>query len=125
MSGINKTGAQPTQLPSLSFEGTQKPAAPSTETNAIDRLNLSFDSFEVGPSTSRPASEKGRRAVETFHNKLDSIMNPDAMALANGARPVNPGDAFTDAQKDRLVGAAKDMMMDMPLPGQRSSSSRR
>jgi hypothetical protein len=93
-------------------------------------LNLDLDfglqgnTFEVGrptPGTLVPAgptrtpSPEMTAAVDRFNGRLQSILGHDAMALAQGRTPITSSDQMTDGQRDQVVGAAKDMLMDIPI----------
>lgn len=118
--GIKGSGATP------AFTGIQgmltEPGAPAAEANPTTPLDLSLpftnDGFEVGAPTAGSAdtgSPEMRRALDRYHGRLESILGHDAMSLAQGRTPITSSDQMTDAQKDRLVGASKDLLMEMPI----------
>ena len=112
-------GNQPVVLP----PETTPVSGPANNQPGVNRplnLNLNLnDSWEVGgsqgPTLSPAVREKADTAVNNFDSRLRSILNHDAMSLAEGQTPFRNGDTLTDTQRNDLQDATKDMLMDMPI----------
>lgn len=68
-----------------------------------------------GPTLSGPVKERADAAVSTFQDRVSKILHHDAESLALGHTPARTTADLSDEQKTQLQGAAKDMLMEMPI----------
>ncbi|MBI5496686.1 MAG: hypothetical protein HY904_16855 [Deltaproteobacteria bacterium] len=98
--------------------GTTTPAPATTQTPAG-----TGDGFSVGGTARAPAQTPAQKewgnSVNRYQDRLNDVLGNNAQAFANaaahGTRTPAQGGDITDAQRDQLVGATKDLMMDMPV----------
>lgn len=129
MVDFKRTGGLP-YIPPAGNQGTTNGAEGETfslsalrNMEATTGLDLSLpldysagDRFEIGGNTDKPAFDpKLKAATDRFESRMNSILGHDAMSLANGVTPYQPGMELTDGQRDKMVDAAKDLLKDVPL----------
>lgn len=116
---ISRADRNPVVLPPnpVSHAGeTQPTTTQPTSPGLTDMQNRRWDlDGAQGPDLSPAVRTRSEAAVNTFHDRLRTILHHDAMSLAEGHTPVRSGDTLTPGQQGELTDAAKDMLMDMPI----------
>lgn len=113
-------GNQPV-LPPTTPETTPQTVTTTTpsSTTLPQHLNVSSNRWEVGNTATTELSpavrERSDAAINNYNSQIRTILHHDAMSLAEGHTPVRSGDALTDAQRNQLTEATKDMFMGMPI----------
>ncbi len=62
-----------------------------------------------------PVRQAMQASVDRFTGRIEATLNHDAMAIADGKRPVREGEPLSDAQQQALQAATQDFVKDLPL----------
>jgi hypothetical protein len=90
-------------------------AAPPTGPPGVQRA-LQFPSVAMErPAASQEAQAATKTAIDAFHARLAVILRQDAGSLAQGLRPVQPGESLSSRQQKDLERAARDLVGSLPL----------
>ena len=87
---------------------------PSVDTDQFDFQSSSLRSRNLIGRT--PAvQERTSQIIDSFTDRIETILHHDAGSLAAGHTPVREGDTLTSAQQDQLKDAATDLIKEMPV----------
>lgn|GEM_PF-1482731 len=111
----SNTGATDTGAASTSG-GEEKVADPKDGSTggALPNMGDGYEAKRSGLKMTPKAVETQNQALDKFNTTFSEMFKPNARQLAAGVKPADPNN-LTEAQKDKMVDATKDVLTDMPV----------
>jgi hypothetical protein len=125
-----RVGARPVSAPSTAPESSAPAGAPppSTEpagwtpggSQSRPQVNTavappSVSAADVQATLPNPVRQALQKSVDSYTARVETTLNHDAMAIAEGKTPVREGDPLSAAQVTQLQSATTDFIKDVPL----------